>query len=203
MSIDKQQRRWTIGMKIYPKEKMCQVRLWSHHLTLICNNQSLRTRTHSIIYSNQHMRNINIAVAIDTASSTTTYISTTIHHSISPWKEYKIARESKMVSLANHSRSGRGGWPTWRRRRRRLRQITARERWMKSQRRHMRRQWVEIWSRTEMTSRDGLLISSPIRTRSGRRQRWIMKYRATISPNSNPQCAGVWRITYGSIFMLQ
>ena len=27
----------------------------------------------------------------------------------SPWKEYKIARESKMVSLANHSRSGRGG----------------------------------------------------------------------------------------------
>ena len=29
----------------------------------------------------------------------------------SPWKEYKIARESKMVSLANHSRSGQVGDP--------------------------------------------------------------------------------------------
>eukprot|EP00984_Skeletonema_dohrnii_P004116 scaffold1432_cov117-Skeletonema_dohrnii-CCMP3373.AAC.1 len=57
------------------------------------------------------MRNINIAVAIDTSSSNTTYISTTIHHPYLHGKNTKLQEKARWSALRIIQEAGEVGDP--------------------------------------------------------------------------------------------
>ena len=164
------------GVKIYPREKECQVRLCMiTSPTLTCNNQSLRRRTHSIIYSNDACRgSSSIIIASSNSNDSHNVIYYNIH----------VRNNSPLHASSNKT-------ATQKQQQNQLTEIICTTRIFCINITHQTKligihfiigvQRVKrkvfyfhqlgsqkgsnlVRSRIEMTSRDGLLLSSPIRT---------------------------------------